>query len=84
MAQDRLRRDRLFLHLPAIVIGDHRHRRKGNLCLASQFRFWKIRHCDYVKTVAMIPFRFRARGKRRTVHVHVGAAIVYRNAQRSR
>ena len=84
MTEDDLCRDRFLLHLPTIVISDHRHRRERNLRLARQFRLRKIGHRDHVEAVPTIQFRFGARGKRRTVHVHVGAAIVYRNAQRSR
>ena len=84
MTNDDLRGNWFDLYLPAIVIGNHRHGRERDLRFASQFRFRKIGHPDYVETVAPIQFRFRARGKRRAVHVHVSATIMNYDANRLR
>ena len=56
---------------------------QSNLRFAGQFRFRQIRHSDYVETVAPVQFRFGSRRKRRTVHVHIGAAIVNRDTDPS-
>ena len=83
MTEDGLRRDGFFFDFPAIVIGDHGHCRECDLRFARQFCFWKIRHRDHVEAVSTVKFRFRARGKRRAVHVHVNATIVNRNSEKS-
>ena len=76
MSKDRLRGNWFLFHFPTIVVCDQRHCRERNFRFASQFRFRQIRHPDHIESMTPVQFRFRARRKRRPVHVHVGAAIV--------
>ena len=76
MADHGFRRHRLFLDLPAIVIGNHCDCPQSDLRFAGQFRLRQIRHPDHVEALATIELRFRARGKRRPVHVHIRTAVM--------
>ena len=84
VSDDNLCGNRFFFDLPAIVIGNHCHGGERDFRFARQFRFRNICHPDHVKTVPPIQLRFRARGKCRTIHIHVSAAIVDCDAERPR
>ena len=71
-----LRRDRLLLDLPAIVIRDHGHRGESDFRFSRELGLRQIGHSDDVETVTAIQFRFRPGGKGRPIHVDVGPAIM--------
>ena len=76
MSNDDLDRNGFFFDLPAIVIGDHRHRSERNLGFACQLRLRQIGHANDIKPISAIEFRLGASGERRPVHAHVSAAVV--------
>ena len=65
-----------ILDLPAIVVGDHRHRREGDLGFAGEPGLRDVGHADDVEAHLAVRLGFGAGRERGAVHVHVGAAIV--------
>ena len=72
------------LVLPAIVVGDHRHRGVGDLGFARAFGFAEIGHADDVVAELVVGRGFGARAEGRAFHVHVGAAVVDARLERAR
>lgn len=65
-----------FIYFPAIVVGDHGHRRISNFGFAGAFGFAQVRHADDVVTEFVIRDGLGAGTEGRTLHVDVCAAIV--------
>ncbi len=66
----------LFLNLPAVVIGDHGHRRDGDLGFARQLHFTEIRHAHDIEAELPMHFALGTRAELRSVHVHIRAATM--------
>jgi hypothetical protein len=76
VGDDHLHRHVRLVHLPAIVVRDHRHRRVGDLCLARTLGLAEVRHADDVAAEFVVGERFGARAELRAFHVHISAAVV--------
>ncbi len=62
--------------LPAVVVGDHRHRRVGDLRFPAAFGLPQVGHADHVVAELAVGERLRARAEGRAFHVHVSPAVV--------
>ena len=65
-----------FIALPAIIVGNHRHRRVTNFRLARALRLPQVRHAHDVISHFMIGNRLRASAEGWAFHVHISAAIM--------
>ena len=66
----------IFVHLPTIIVGDHRHGGIGDLGFARAFGFAEIGHADDVVAELVIRQRFGAGTECRSFHIHIRATIV--------
>ena len=66
--------------MPAIVIGDHRHRRVADLRLAGELCLRHIGHADHVALPRAVELAFGEGGKLRPLHDEIGAAALQRHA----
>ncbi len=58
---------------PAVIIGDHRHRGKGDLGFPGASRLAQICHAHDIVAEFVMRDRFRSRAERRSFHVQVSA-----------
>ena len=75
-------RHRTVLRMPAIVIGDHGHRRVAKLGFARQLGFGDVGHADDLEAQLPMHVRLGQRGKLRPFDAHVGAAAMRLHARR--
>ena len=73
-------RDVVVVGMPAIVIRHHRDDGVGQFRLAGELGFRHGRHADHAAAPGAVQIRFRERGKLRTFHREIGAALRVRNA----
>ena len=66
--------------MPAIVIGDHRHRRVADLGLAGELRLGHVGHPDHVAVPRPVELALGKARELRSFHDHVGAAALQRHA----
>jgi hypothetical protein len=60
--------------VPAVVVGNHRHRGVADFCLASEFGLGHVGHTDHVAAPATVKVALGARGKLRPLHDEIGTA----------
>ena len=71
---DRLHRHVVVIGMPAVVIGDHGHRRVAHLGLARELGFGHVGHADDVAVPGPIQLGFGQTGELRPLHHQIGAA----------
>ena len=74
--EDRLDVDRAVAGMPAIVIGDHRHRRVAELRLAGELGLRHVGHADHVAAPRAVELRFGEGRELRALHHEIGAAAL--------
>src|SRR5207237_1131376 len=84
IADDLLDADLFRRLVPAVVVGDERHRRVTNLRLARELRFLQVRHADHVDVPCAIQLRLRARRELRAFHAEIRSALVHDRARFTR
>ena len=70
-----------MLFLPAIIIGDHRQGRVGDLRLARAFGFAEVGHADDVVAEVVVGDGLGAGAEGRAFHIDIGAAVVDAGAE---